>query len=486
MIESGLLGCVNRMKDIKKELGLSDDEKQQGAEKGEVARITLDRGPNGDNVAESTGGKDSKEREVKGEINLPPVSVAPEEGVGEGVNSGKDDEEEKTTKSSVAKIFGNVEKEQPIFSMNEAIEAGLEVMDDFMSMAQEEIDEIKLYIDAVGTKYSTVLDYFGEEKDMLSQDFFTTLNKFLKEFVTTREKVERLAKLEEVRGINGNSVGSPEARKANRRATVAIGSDIKFATSLASSDYPASDVPTTLATATAALASNEISAQEGLLTKVGQDQEEVMDQERERLRLIEQGRQRFEQRQRELAMEREANMTAAGDSEALAKEQERQRLAEEGRLRFEQMRQKKIAESACSTDAADTASIHNDSSITESNQSISSITTTTDGADSLEERRRALAEEGRRRFEQRQREKTGATAATLALTTPKSETTIDANAAESDEIEVTPDKDDNKCQVTDEVDEFLDRMLAPDLNLNFQVEDSSRAVRTKGRRASVI
>lgn len=46
------------------------------------------------------------------------------------------------------------------------------------------------------TKFSNLLDYFGEEPSMAPHDFFATLSKFIQEFVASRDKVDRKRKLE--------------------------------------------------------------------------------------------------------------------------------------------------------------------------------------------------------------------------------------------------------------------------------------------------
>lgn len=46
-------------------------------------------------------------------------------------------------------------------------------------------------------KYLALLNYFGEDTNINSQEFFSTLNNFVRDFITTRELVERLYKAEE-------------------------------------------------------------------------------------------------------------------------------------------------------------------------------------------------------------------------------------------------------------------------------------------------
>lgn len=65
--------------------------------------------------------------------------------------------------------------------------------------ARQVMDEVDKLVDGVKLKFSTVLAYFGEEPTLQSHDFFQTLSKFIQEFVTTRDAVERIRKLEEKR-----------------------------------------------------------------------------------------------------------------------------------------------------------------------------------------------------------------------------------------------------------------------------------------------
>jgi hypothetical protein len=67
----------------------------------------------------------------------------------------------------------------------------VEVMKAFLERAREQIETLEQKIEDVKKKFSSVLAYFGEEHNMPSQDFFSTLTKFVKEFITERDNVER-------------------------------------------------------------------------------------------------------------------------------------------------------------------------------------------------------------------------------------------------------------------------------------------------------
>ena len=59
-------------------------------------------------------------------------------------------------------------------------------MIDFLTKAWVSCDDIDKKYDTVKTKFTNVLQYFGEESAMPSSDFFSTLSKFVKEFTDMR------------------------------------------------------------------------------------------------------------------------------------------------------------------------------------------------------------------------------------------------------------------------------------------------------------
>ncbi|CAE7701703.1 Daam2, partial [Symbiodinium microadriaticum] len=50
----------------------------------------------------------------------------------------------------------------------------------FLEKAQQSIDEVSESVNRMQEKYQTVLAYFGEDPDTLSQEFFSTLEKFVR------------------------------------------------------------------------------------------------------------------------------------------------------------------------------------------------------------------------------------------------------------------------------------------------------------------
>ena len=61
------------------------------------------------------------------------------------------------------------------------------------------MEELDFYIKGMRDKYASVLAYFGEDPAMNVQDFFTTLRRFMTDFVDSREVVERQKRAEERR-----------------------------------------------------------------------------------------------------------------------------------------------------------------------------------------------------------------------------------------------------------------------------------------------
>lgn len=94
--------------------------------------------------------------------------------------------------------------------------AGIDAIDGFLTQAKKICDDLDVFIDTMKTKYSGVLQYFGEEPSMLSHEFFATLHKFLQEFASVRETVIRLGKAEEKKTREMEA----KAEKASRRASM--------------------------------------------------------------------------------------------------------------------------------------------------------------------------------------------------------------------------------------------------------------------------
>jgi hypothetical protein len=64
-------------------------------------------------------------------------------------------------------------------------------MERFTLRAAEMLDEALLLVDEVKAKYVKLLEYFGEDAKMASNDFFGTMRKFIKEFGTAANQVEK-------------------------------------------------------------------------------------------------------------------------------------------------------------------------------------------------------------------------------------------------------------------------------------------------------
>lgn len=66
----------------------------------------------------------------------------------------------------------------------------------FHAKVQALVDELDKRLQRVRHKYSYVLDYFGEDSTMRSQEFFTSLHKFIQEFSTVRDHIDRVKRAE--------------------------------------------------------------------------------------------------------------------------------------------------------------------------------------------------------------------------------------------------------------------------------------------------
>ena len=66
----------------------------------------------------------------------------------------------------------------------------------FHAKVQALVDEMEKRFQRVRHKYSYVLDYFGEDNMMRSQEFFTSLYKFIQEFSTVRDHIDRVKRAE--------------------------------------------------------------------------------------------------------------------------------------------------------------------------------------------------------------------------------------------------------------------------------------------------
>lgn len=75
-------------------------------------------------------------------------------------------------------------------------------MERFTLNAAGRIEDALAYTDTVKEKFAKVLDYFGEDSNMASNDFFGTLNTFLNDFTKAVEHVSK----EEIAKVSKNTV----------------------------------------------------------------------------------------------------------------------------------------------------------------------------------------------------------------------------------------------------------------------------------------
>ena len=77
----------------------------------------------------------------------------------------------------------------------------------FISKAKVIMSEFEVAIDNLKAKFSSVLAYFGEEPSMTSQDFFSTLAKFVEAFNSEKAIVDRMRKAEARKNSSSSSSG---------------------------------------------------------------------------------------------------------------------------------------------------------------------------------------------------------------------------------------------------------------------------------------
>jgi hypothetical protein len=105
-------------------------------------------------------------------------------------------------------------------------DAGSGSMASFLAKARQICDDLDALIASVQKKYEGLLAYFGEEPNMQSSDFFSTLSRFILEFSQERELVERLQKKERTEAAAQQAAAAALANVGagggpSRRASVA-------------------------------------------------------------------------------------------------------------------------------------------------------------------------------------------------------------------------------------------------------------------------
>jgi hypothetical protein len=100
----------------------------------------------------------------------------------------------------------------------------------FLNQAKQICDDLDTLIDSVKTKYTNVLLYFGEDQNLPSSEFFSTLSKFVQEFCKERDVLERqrkadLRKTTAASGSKEKLAGDLAAAggAAQRRASIQLG-----------------------------------------------------------------------------------------------------------------------------------------------------------------------------------------------------------------------------------------------------------------------
>ncbi len=98
----------------------------------------------------------------------------------------------------------------------------------FLNKAKVIMNEFEVAIDNLKAKFSSVLAYFGEEPTMTSQDFFSTLAKFVEAFNSEKAIVDRMRKAEARKNSSNESIASNNsnenlsgAAKVSKRNSIA-------------------------------------------------------------------------------------------------------------------------------------------------------------------------------------------------------------------------------------------------------------------------
>lgn len=102
---------------------------------------------------------------------------------------------------------------------NNDTDSDTNAMLDFLTKADQQCTELERGFDKAKEKFSGVLVYFGEDANMTSQDFFSTLFKFIQEFIAVRDTVDRMRKLEQKRQQQQQQQLQNNQPKPSRRAT---------------------------------------------------------------------------------------------------------------------------------------------------------------------------------------------------------------------------------------------------------------------------
>ena len=127
-----------------------------------------------------------------------------------------------------------------------------ETMLTFLGRARQVCDDFDKLIEDVSIKYNGVLAYFGEDSNLNSSEFFSTLSKFITEFIKERDILERQRRADQRKKDSSSKLCEADAGGASRRsssiqATIG-GSSLKIATGiLARSEVGEDATPTSVA-----------------------------------------------------------------------------------------------------------------------------------------------------------------------------------------------------------------------------------------------
>ena len=123
----------------------------------------------------------------------------------------------------------NVRKNGAVLLFNKVDHlTGRTPMERFFLKACNEVGSLLSLSDAVKAKYENVLDFFGEDADMPSNEFFGTMNKFIQQFIVSEKQVEKeeIAKQKEKRRseAKAKAAAAEKAKAAGRNVNTESGS----------------------------------------------------------------------------------------------------------------------------------------------------------------------------------------------------------------------------------------------------------------------
>ena len=112
------------------------------------------------------------------------------------------------------KAFAEIQKDTSIDASEDSTR-NQAAMTTFLNRAKRDCEALDLSLKQLKEKYASLLNYFGEEESLQSHEFFDTISKFVMEFSSTRDALEKARKAEEKKKKEAEA-------KAARAATIPV------------------------------------------------------------------------------------------------------------------------------------------------------------------------------------------------------------------------------------------------------------------------